>query len=248
MFKYLIAVLAAIFAALIFIYFFVGVPTVWKESLPVLKTPHFYQKPEMPIAEIKISAFYFAPKNKIGFVGIDWYEKIQSALEKIANFHNLQFQAASKISYEIYPEVVIGLKDNLSYDSESTQNGNPEGLKNIKVELFERVLSPEGDLYKPYFGKARNNVYNVFLIVYEGVGASASENTILLSQTFLADSTYQYYGQSILAHEFYHTLGLPDGYELPSSINFFDDIMGLGRYRPLERTYLNPFNLAGMGI
>jgi M6 family metalloprotease-like protein len=94
-------------------------------------------------------------------------------------------------------------------------------------------------------------------ILYEGVGSTAtiikkddkSNNLALLSEgslpAFLASNyyltgeSYQDYGKTIFAHEFGHTLGLPDSYDLVSNIPSSDDIMGSGRYRPLSITYLS---------
>lgn len=55
-------------------------------------------------------------------------------------------------------------------------------------------------------------------------------------------------GQSIMAHEFYHTIGLPDKYSLKDGVANSADIMGLGRFKLIENTYLSKELLAGLGL
>ena len=55
-------------------------------------------------------------------------------------------------------------------------------------------------------------------------------------------------GDSIFAHEFYHTLGAPDGYAHESGIAGTSDLMGLGRMRPLAHTYLDKETLKSFGL
>lgn len=82
------------------------------------------------------------------------------------------------------------------------------------------------------------------------VEVSSVDGFSLLSSAFLTRSEFKAIGASIMAHEFYHTLGLPDAYEVPGSFEvvFSDDITGAGRKRPLERTYLNRNSLEKLGL
>ena len=91
-------------------------------------------------------------------------------------------------------------------------------------------------------------VYCVIVIIYEGIGASGSENVALLSRIFLTDSQYSATAATLLAHEFYHTLGLPDAYDIITAVPFSQDIMGLGRFKPIEKTYLDKDNLIQLGL
>lgn len=70
----------------------------------------------------------------------------------------------------------------------------------------------------------------------------------LLSRTFLADPEYRAFGASLLAHELYHTLGISDGYEQNTGKATSADLMGLGRYRPIETTYLRRDALRALGL
>lgn len=70
----------------------------------------------------------------------------------------------------------------------------------------------------------------------------------LLSRAFLADLEYRAFGASLLAHEFYHILGIPDGYDQTTGKPTSTDIMGLGRYRPIEKTYVQRAIVRGLGL
>lgn len=237
MIKYLILVLVLIAGALYSMYFWIGVPKIYREPGLQLPQPHLYGNPQKSISEIKITALYFVPKNKTGFVISDWREKLEENLKKLQRFHSLQLQDRSQVSYEIYPEPVIGFEENIFYDTDVTAHGNPEALRRITEELERRkIFLPE-----------ETGPYPVLAVMYEGVGASGGGNTALVSRVFLADPRYDYSGASILAHEFYHTLGVPDAYDLGTAAPLSGDIMGLERNSAIERAYLGKAVLRQFG-
>ena len=236
--KYLIGVLVLVFAATAAMYFFVGVSQIYKEVGPNQGLPHYFKDPSQSIAKINLTAFYFVPKNKQDRAIANWQEVLEANLKKVQEFHNFQLQERSDFSYQIYPEIVIGEHENIFYDTDVTQHGNPEALRGIAEELKKRML----------FGKDSGNEYRVALIMYEGVGASGGGNIALVSRVFLTDSRYGAVSSSILAHEFYHTLGLPDAYILETSAPTSEDIMGLGRERPIERAFIGRKTLNELGI
>lgn len=247
MIKYLIAVLVVIFGILALIYLFVGVPPVYREEIPEIKTPHLYNNSAGTIARIKITAFYFIPKNKTDFIIEDWREVLEQNLRKLQQFHSLQFQGRSLIIYEIYPEPIFGREESVFYDTEITQFGNPQGLRNVASEIKERVFTPAGDLYRSDFAQKGEDFYSS-VIMYEGVGASAGEDAAFISSTYLFNQEYKEFGTSVLAHEFYHTIGIPDAYEIPTSVPTSGDIMGSGRFQPIEKTYLARSTLKALGL
>ena len=166
----------------------------------------------------------------------------------LAGFHRVQLRGLSLLTFDIYPEIIVGEQENLTYDTDVTQDGNPAALRAISQELERRVFTPAGDLYKDDFARAKPGAYRVLYIIYEGVGASGSENAAILSRSFLNDPQYAYQGPTYFAHEFYHTLGLPDAYRIPQAIPSDDDIMGFGRERPLEQSYISEDHLKGLGL
>lgn len=80
------------------------------------------------------------------------------------------------------------------------------------------------------------------------------DSGMLLSTSFFVDDVYVY-GKTILTHEFYHTIGLPDGYDYNildelnrTNLSLTPDIMGLGRFQSLDKTYLDHDMLINMGF
>lgn len=271
---------AIIFSALGAMYFWVGTPKVYSGDFVEFGTPHIYNDPARTILNIKVAAFYFVPQNKIGEISDDWLEVLMVSLEKLKEFHSVQFQQRSGVEYEIYPKPVIGLKDSIEYDTESTQAGNPQALLKISQELESRVFKGNGDLYNPSLFNARAGDFPVLAIIYEGVGAvggliydsdlktrkeiakefDLAEDIIhivdiehfdgffLVNREFLSREEYKDFGVSIFSHEFYHTLGIPDQYKEYKSIPTSQDIMGSGRFRPIEKTYINRETLKNLGF
>lgn len=242
--KYLLLVFALIFAALSWINWGIGVSDIYSEKITEPDIPHLYNNPNQPIGNIKISALYFVPKNKVGQQKTDWKIYLEDSLKKLQKFHRLQFQGRSVVSYEIMDKPVVGFLDNIEYDTNFTQHGNPEGLRRISAELEERkiIRGPTS------LGRSDLDSYQVFLILYEGVGASGSENIALVSNIFMADPQYESIRATIIAHEFYHTLGIPDFYDIPTAIPTSLDIMGLGSSKPIEKTFISRETLKRMGM
>lgn len=237
MIRYLILVLVLIAGALYSMYFWIGVPKIYREASPTAPQPHYYKDPQKSVSEIKITALYFVPKNKTASAISNWREKLEENLKKLQKFHSLQFQGRSNVSYEIYSEPIVGFEENLFYDTDVTAHGNPEALRHITEELEKRHI----------FNPGASGAYPVLAIMYEGVGASGGGNTALVSRVFLADPRYELSGASILAHEFYHTLGVPDAYDLITTAPLSDDLMGLARSGAIERAYLDKAVLKEMG-
>lgn len=253
MIRYIISVLILIVASLGVMYFWVGVPRVYEGTRLTPPQLHMYNDESRPIEEISVLVFYFVPRNRLERKIENWKDLLEKNLEELKVFHELQFQNFSHLTYTIYPVPVIGLKEGIEYDTNVTQHGNPEALKRITSELEERILNPQGDLYRRPFipqGYDPTNLdpYQPLLILYEGVGALGGDNAALVSSTYLADERFNTYGASFLAHEFYHTLGVPDGYDISTAIATEADIMGLGRFKALERTYLGRQTLRFLGI
>lgn len=279
MFRYLVIVFVFIFAVLALMYFWIGVPKVYRSASPELNQPYIYNNPEQSIKDIRIAAFYFVPRNKAKLQIENWKQILEAGLQELREFHSLQFQGLSAVSYEIYADPIIGLEDNLSYDTEVTQRGNPRALINIAEELEARVFRLEGDLFSPDFAKHSESAYPVLFIMYEGVGASggviyeselesvsdiarevglpesvifkvnveSTDGFFLVNREFLA-GTHGPAGTSVFAHEFYHTIGVSDGYDEETAVAQTPDIMGLGRTKPLDKTYLSNETLSHLGL
>lgn len=277
---YLFVAFLGIAGALASLFLWVGTPRLHEYTDVSVVRPHIFKNPERGVDRIRIAAVYFVPRDKRGSVGAGWRSILEENLKTLEIFHALQLRGRSVVTFAIYPEPVFGRAEQLAYDTNDTNRGNPRALLAISEELDKRVFSPNGDLYLPDFWKKEAGTYPVLFILYEGVGAiggviaeskyeSASDiaaelglpesvvfpvdvkgvdGFFLLSRTFLADPHYRAFGASLLAHEFYHTLGIPDEYEPDTEKPTSSDIMGLGRFRPIEKTYIQRETLRAVGL
>ena len=228
--------------------YIIGLPHVYTAESGEPISPHLFDETRQPIHTINLIAFYFVPRNKVATQIANWREILVDNLQNLKKFHELQFGGSSQIHLTIYPNPVIGYKDNLVYDTSVTQRGNPAALRSITQELDKRVFDSKGDLYWPDAVSTGTNAWQVSYILYEGIGASGTIHSAILSRIFLTDPQYLVRGPSYFAHEFYHTLGIPDGYDLSTALPNTDDIMGAGRERPLDLTYLSGDTLKKMGL
>ncbi|OGF61711.1 hypothetical protein A2926_03160 [Candidatus Giovannonibacteria bacterium RIFCSPLOWO2_01_FULL_44_40] len=238
MIKYFAVVLCLILAGLFSMYFWIGVPKIYSLGEVQKPVPHLWDNASVSIGEIEITAVYFVPKNKTNFMITDWSGKLEVGLKKAAAFYDLQLRGLAKINYKIHPDPIIGFENNLFYDTDVTQHGNPEALRRITLELEDR------DFFQPN----PNGPYKILAVMYEGVGASGSDRTAFVSRVFLSDVKYGSQGASVLAHEIGHAFGIPDAYLPGTAAPLSQDIMGVGQRGPIEKTYLEKETLKKLGI
>jgi hypothetical protein len=237
------AVFAAIGAALWAIAFVVGVPQVQREIRATTPPPppHLATDPTRRLDRVEVIAVYFVPRNRAAVGVEEWRPPLEQALTELGRFHRQQLDGRSTLTTQVHPAAIVGWRDGLDYDTTVTQHGNPEALRRIAAELETRLLAPGGDLYRDAYRAPADGTYRTLLILYEGVGAAGAVGApaAILSRLFFAKPEYRGLGASLLAHEFYHTLGLDDGYTPAHGAPTSPDLMGQGRYRPLTRTFLS---------
>lgn len=202
-----------------------------------LQQPHAYRDPNQNISVIDLKIFYVVPKNLL--VAPNWKSQIESTLGEISDFHSVQFHNTSKINIEIYPKPIILSQDDVYYDSNDTSLGNPNGLRHIVPELETNYAQ---------FLKVPNGHFLSEAIIYEGVGLAGSDGAMILSRTYLEKSEYSTAKASLFYHEFAHTFGLPDRFDLQSNNPDSDGVMGQGRYKPIETNYIEPDFLKDLGL
>ena len=237
---------------------FVGVAKT--EPQPVLTPPHphLYNDAETPITTISITVFYFIPKDKLTLEKKDWQMIVELHLRELQVFHDLQFSKTSRIAYRFFPVPIIGEKKSDAYITLS-DHASSEALTPIREELERRVFATTGDLHTSYEAATSSaHTRNVNLVVYEGQGGAGNGTFCLVSMNYLHDALYQTVGTTYMAHEFYHTLLVPDHYQkssyvytsgeqVPVSILTKRDIMGEVNV-PIADTYLDREVLTKMGL
>ena len=242
---YGVVIFLAIGAFFAWMDFWLDVPKL--ESYPVAPisiSPHEYQGTKS-ISSLDLLVLYFVPKDRAPVDDEIWKTAVGDAVRKLKAFHDVQLQHRSTLNVAVRQTPVIGRQDGKAYDTDDTNEGNPAGLRAIGEEIDKRMLDG-GDLRDAL--SQFNGRKPIFYIVYEGVGSSGSPGgAALINRRFLTDTTTIAYGGSYFVHEFYHTIGVPDGYDSEDR-SFESDIMGLGRRRPLDVNFLSATTLTSLGF
>lgn len=201
---------------------------------------HYYQDPSRNLSKIRLKVFYAVPSNRAESIYLGWQGLLEPVLTDAAAFHRVQTRGLSELKYDISPEPVILEHDNLFYDTENTNHGNPEALRRVTLELERRA--------QDFLSRHDGDEFLALAILYEGVGASGSDGAMILSRTFLSDMQYLSFRSALFYHEFGHTMGLPDLYDIETNQPTSDDIMGAGRRRPIIGNYLRADLLKDLGV
>lgn len=225
------------------IYYGVGRPSI-EPSLPEGERPaHAFHDPGSPLEEVFVRVVYFVPRDKVADSPEgSWKEALVSSLEELSRFHELQFSGKSRLVIDAPVLLVTGEQGSVFYDTNDTNRGNPHALVEISAELQRKGILGVNDAEG-----ADQSKKQITYIIYEGVGAAGMRDSALLSRKFLSDPSYEKYRSALLAHEFYHTIGAPDAYT-EEDISFSEDLMGMGRERPLSENYLEKPLLASFGL
>jgi hypothetical protein len=248
MIRYIIGTLLGIAGIVASLYFFVGVPRVYDDTYQGTRTPHIYDDPDQAIERIHITALYFVPTDRVLAQRTNWRTILEEKLTELADFHTRQFAYTSSISFEILPEPVYGLQESGAYGTDAIHFGNPSEMKRIITELRPTMQKVGG----------APEAYEVIVVMYEGIGAASTENISLISRQFLTELPYAEFGTTYLAHEFYHSLRVPEGYaeayvsfenNQKNRIEVLSSSDVMGRIQvPITNTYLSRDSLSRMGM
>jgi hypothetical protein len=232
---------------------------------PGNRTLHLATEDRIAISNVDVKVVYFTPIDLEPLTNWSWNEKITNVLTEVKDFY--KFQLGNNISFNVYPKVIVGKEIHGFYDGEKTDNGNPNALISVREEVLKRVFSTSGDLYDSQFVISNRGRFQILLIVYEGTGASAmiyqnspSNGTdvvtietdgppaIILSSAYLNSAYYTDFGSTILAHEIGHSFGLSDSSDLATGAYKDNDLMGAGRRRTIDSTYISDKNKKLLGL
>lgn len=200
--------------------------------------PHVAGSSALLLSSVELSVLYFMPRDRTNLAWDGWREHAEKALKEMRAFHHLQFRGASQLSYTIQPEPIIGDHDGAFYDSGDTARGNLHAWETIREELARKL----GDLPQ------KTSSFQVHLVLYEGVGALGGDHQILVSSGYLRSPVERVHASSVFYHELGHTFGLEDAYEYEHGTPLDEDIMGLGRNKPIGQVYLSEKAKEKLGI
>ena len=175
-----------------------------------------------PILGLNDNAFYDTARTDRGnpFALINISEELQDRVfNESGDLYIKEFAAKSK---DVYPVILI------MYEGVGAAGGIINESKNESAEEIASELSlPESVIF----------IVNI----------SFADGFLLVNREII-DGRHGINGSSIMAHEFYHTLGLEDLYSSETGAAQSPDLMGLGRLQPLRRTYLSKEILSNMGL
>ncbi|OHA48608.1 MAG: hypothetical protein A2806_00415 [Candidatus Terrybacteria bacterium RIFCSPHIGHO2_01_FULL_48_17] len=219
-----------------------------------LSSPYAYDNPQEPIGTVALTLVYVVPNDANGNSTSGQWEKelgIAAFIDKVVRFYELQLEGRSRIIWRIVPEPVIGNKTSLEYGGSNTNEGNPEALLKLKEEIGDRMQ--KGEIRPSNFSQEiSDDAYSVLAIIFQDVGLAGTEHALLLSDAYLQNEEFRRNGPTLFAHEFGHALGISDFYEYDSALNreyvLNDDIMGAGRWLPIEQTYVSEETKIKMGL
>lgn len=80
------------------------------------------------------------------------------------------------------------------------------------------------------------------------VDIASVDGFFLVSRDFLVKPEYAPNASALTYHEFSHTLGLPDEYDAVTGAPTSNDIMGIGRFTPIESAFIDSVLLEKMGL
>jgi len=119
----------------------------------------------------------------------------------------------------------------------------------VMAILYEGVGASGGEIYQTTLQSASQIAKKLGLpesIIYI-VGIDSVSGFFIVNRNYLAKDPLAISGTSVFYHEFAHTIGLPDLFD-NNNAPFLNDIMGRGREKPIENTYIDRNFLKAMGV
>lgn len=113
-----------------------------------------------------------------------------------------------------------------------------EGVGSIGGVIYESEFELAGDIAKS-LGLPEGSI---FIVDIEHADGFFLVNRLCVTNPDQCDPG----GPTLFAHEFYHTIGVPDEYE--GEFQTSADIMGAGRFKAIEETYLNKRIVKKLGL
>lgn len=125
-----------------------------------------------------------------------------------------------------------------------------EGEYPVLGLLYEGVGAAGGVIYESELESVSEIAARLGIpesVVYK-VDITTVDGFFILNRKFLSDAPERKLGSTLLYHEFAHTLGVPDEYDIGSDVPYTNDVMGAGRKKPIDATYLERGTLRELGV
>lgn len=238
---------------------------------------HVYKNSDKSIAKIRVEAFYAVPKNKsvdanwrtslasalgdtakfhaLQFRGLSEVAYDTYPLPVNLGHEDVFYDTTSTAFGN--PRGLINVAEEINrrvfqkggdlYDEKFARENS--GEYRVMGILYEGVGASGGLIYESPLASAEEIAKQLGVpasMVYI-VNINSVEAFFLVNRNYLAQNALKSYGSSIFYHEFAHTIGLPDTFSSESGPST-SDIMGTGRNKPIENTYLDKNFLKEMGI
>src|SRR3989338_1971870 len=197
---------------------------------------HYYDNPNVSLERVHIQAFYLVPRKSLNGYTLSWKEDFTGALEELKKFYESQFGNSSELTFSLLDIPVVAPNEFVDSLPTGLRRATLVDLEPIDKFIADNITKSSAPFYRKAFVDIPNNAYAVKVIFVEGVSAVGSEGMLLLSRNYITDPAIGY-GTSVLAHEFGHTLGMPDLYDYETYEEYSDDLMGSGRYRIINYVY-----------
>lgn len=248
------------------------------EPLSQAPKPHFYKDPARDLSRIAIKVVYAVPKNEEVFSGwkeaiLSAFEKAKKFHEfqflgrslfiyeiypepVVLKNDRIFYDTASTqsgnpralISVASEVENRVFKSDGDLYKEDFARRGG--GEYPVMALIYEGVGSAGGIIYENELGSV-SDISKKFGIpespIFK-VDVESADGFFLVSRYFLTEAKYDDIGPTFIYHEFGHAFGLPDLYDLKTGAPRSNGIMGLGRYKPLSRTFIEPELMRDLGF
>lgn len=177
-------------------------------GLTALYKIYKYNDSSKDLSKVKLKAIYFVPSDKQAESG--WKEKLNDTLAELKIFISREFNNQIYLDYEIYPEIVQGLKGCRYYQNyPGVECGNLDDQSRkprILDELNETLFTNGGKYFNKEFVSDKEKEYEVYGIFGHTPGQVSLGGNI-------GDNKFQIIGNGIETGKtignFLLTLGLP---------------------------------------
>lgn len=226
---------------------------------------HYADQPDIDVSTVRLHAVYFVPADMLlAASGPSWKRVLESKLDALKRFYELQFGPSFHLETDIVIEPIIGTSALASYEHADTALADKTVVERLSAEVRDKIAARYASK-KPQTGVKpfdmvlimyQGNHYGVQIIAdgLKGSGNGATQFVspgtvpMLVVGRSLLESPQTGFGTTFLLHLFAQGLGISVASNAPSDEQLTDDITGAGRWRPYTETYVSAEIKRRLGI